>query len=62
MKSNKKIEESKTIGGKDVIPNQEINKVQQGVGEDPALVKIRQYKATIKDFKSYWDGRTAENN
>lgn len=62
MESNKKIEESKTAGNKDVKPNQEPNEVQRGIGEDPRLIKIRQFKATIKDFKSYWDGRATENN
>jgi len=62
MESNKKIEESKTIGNKIVKPNQEINSVQQGVGEDARLVKIRQFKATIKDYKSYWDDRAKGNN
>jgi 8-oxo-dGTP pyrophosphatase MutT (NUDIX family) len=54
--------ESKTIAGKTVESNQESNEAQQGIGEDPRLLKIRQFKATIKDFKSYWDGRATENN
>jgi hypothetical protein len=62
MKPNKKIEESKTIGNKIVKPNQEINQVQQGVGEDSRLIKIRQFKATIKDYKSYWDDRVKGNS
>ena len=54
--------ESKTIAGKTVESNQEPNEDQQGIDEDPRLIKIRQFKATIKDFKSYWDGRATENN
>lgn len=51
--------EAETIAGLDVEPNQEINPVQPGVGEDPKLVKIRQFKGTIKNYKDYWDGRSS---
>lgn len=54
--------ESKTIAGKTVESNQESNEAQQGIGEDPRLLKIRQFKATIKDYKSYWDDRIKGND
>lgn len=53
--------ESKTIGGKEVEPNQELNPTQD-VEEDDRLNKIRRYKGKIKDFKSYWDDRSAKGN
>ena len=62
MESNKKIEESKTIGNKIVKPNQEINATQPGVEEDARLNKIRRFKGTIKDYKSYWDDRISKGN
>ena len=62
MKSNKKIEESKTIGNKVVKPNQEINATQPGVAEDSRLNKIRRFKGTIKDYKAYWDDRISKGN
>ena len=52
----------KTIGGKDIKPNQEINATQEGVVEDPRLNKIRRFKGTIKDYKSYWDDRISKGN
>ena len=54
--------ESKTISGKDIESNQEINQTQEGVGEDPRLVRIRQYKGKIKDFESYWNDRINSAN
>jgi hypothetical protein len=54
--------ESKTIAGKTVESNQELNEVQPGIDEDHRLLKIRQFKATIKDYKSYWDDRIKGNN
>ena len=52
----------KTIGGKNIKPNQEINATQPGVVEDPRLNKIRRFKATVKDYKSYWDDRVTNGN
>jgi len=49
--------ERKTIGGKNIESNQEINPTQSINSEDPRLNKIRRFKGKIKDFKSYWDGR-----
>lgn len=46
--------ESKTIAGLDDKPNQEINDTEPGMDEDPRLLKIRTFKATILDFKSYF--------
>jgi 8-oxo-dGTP pyrophosphatase MutT (NUDIX family) len=59
---NKGLLESKTAGNNDVKPNIELNEVQPGIGEDPRLLKIRQFKATIKDYKSYWDDRIKGSN
>ena len=33
------------------------NPTQEGVNEDPRLVKIRQFKGNIKDLESYWNDR-----
>ena len=52
----------KTIGGKDIKPNQEINATQADIVEDPRLNKIRRFKGTIKDYKSYWDDRISKGN
>lgn len=54
--------EAETIAKLDVEPNQEINATQTGVGEDPRLVKIRQFKGTIKNYKDYWDDRINRGN
>ena len=53
--------ESKTIAGLDHEPNQEINHAEPGKGEDERLLKIRKFKGSIKDFKSYWEDK-AKNN
>ena len=52
----------KTIGGKNIKPNQEINATQHGVAEDSRLNKIRRFKGTITDYKSYWDDRISKGN
>ena len=54
--------EAETIGKLDVEPNQEINPTQTGVGEDPRLVKIRQFKGSVKNYKDYWDDRINSGN
>jgi 8-oxo-dGTP pyrophosphatase MutT (NUDIX family) len=54
--------ESETIGGDAVKPNQEINKVQSSIGEDPRLIKIRQFKGTVKNYKEYWNDRISRGN
>jgi 8-oxo-dGTP pyrophosphatase MutT (NUDIX family) len=51
------LNETKTIGNKDVEPNQEINQAQQGETEDNRLHKIRRFKGKIKDFEQYWKDR-----
>lgn len=55
------VDEAKTIGLEATEPNQEINPVQPGDGEDPRLVKIRQFKGTVADYASYWEDRIKEN-
>lgn len=55
------IDEAKTIGLEEIQPNQEINPVQPGDGEDTRLVKIRQFKGTVQDYASYWEDRIKEN-
>jgi len=52
--------ESKTIGGMGDLPNESINPIQQGVGEDPRLIKIRQFKGTVEEYKKYWDDRISK--
>jgi len=51
------VDEAKTIGLEETQPNGEINPVQAGKGEDPRLVKIRQFKGTVADYASYWEDR-----
>ena len=55
------IDEAKTIGLEEIQPNREINPVQSGDGEDPRLVKIRQFKGTVQDYATYWEDRIKEN-
>lgn len=54
--------EAETIAKLDVEPNQEINATLEGDGEDPRLVKIRQFKGTVKNYKDYWDDRISKGN
>jgi len=56
------LDESKTIGGNNDLPNTNTNQVQQGNTEDAILMKIRQYKGTIEDYKNYWDDRAKRNS
>jgi len=55
------VDEAKTIGLEEIQPNREINPVQSGDGEDPRLVKIRQFKGTVQDYATYWEDRIKEN-
>lgn len=55
------IDEAKTIGLETIQPNQELNPVEPGDGEDPRLVKIRQFKGTVQDYASYWEDRIKED-
>ena len=49
--------ENTTIAGLNVEPNQELNKAAAGEGEDARLLKIREYKGSVMDYKSYWEDR-----
>ena len=51
------VDESKTIGLEETEPNNEINPVQPGDGEDERLVKIRQFKGKVSDMATYWEDR-----
>jgi hypothetical protein len=51
------VDEAKTIGLEDTKPNNEINPVQPGDGEDERLVKIRQFKGSVQDYATYWEDR-----
>ena len=51
------IDESKTIGLEETEPNNEINPVEPGDGEDERLVKIRQFKGKVSDMATYWEDR-----
>jgi hypothetical protein len=53
----KHLKEFKSIAGLNVEPNLEPNKAAAGEGEDPRLLKIREYKGSIMDYKSYWEDR-----
>ena len=53
----KHLKEFKSIAGLNNEPNQELNKAAAGEGEDPRLLKIRQFKGCVKDYKSYWEDR-----
>ena len=55
------VDESKTIGLEETEANSEINPVEPGDGEDPRLVKIRQFKGKVSDMASYWDDRVKED-
>jgi hypothetical protein len=55
------VDEAKTIGLEEIQPNQEINPVEPGDGEDHRLVKIRQFKGTVQDYASYWEVLIKEN-
>jgi 8-oxo-dGTP pyrophosphatase MutT (NUDIX family) len=59
---NRGLLESKTIGGESIEPNQELNPTQENIEEDTRLNKIRRFKGTIKDYKSYWDDRISKGN
>lgn len=51
------VDEAKTIGLEETQPNNEINPVQAGEGEDERLVKIRQFKGSVQDYATYWEDR-----
>lgn len=56
------MDESKTIGLRDDLPNTISNEVHEGDGEDPRLIKIRQFKANVEDYKAYWNDRISKGN
>tara|TARA_B100000767_G_scaffold228092_1_gene218315 strand:+ start:2196 stop:2372 length:177 start_codon:yes stop_codon:yes gene_type:complete len=53
----KHLKEFKSIAGLNTEPNKELNKAAAGEGEDPRLLKIREFKGCVKDYKSYWEDR-----
>lgn len=56
------IDESKTIGLRDDLPNISPNEVLKGAGEDARLMKIRQFKGNVEDYKAYWNDRISKGN
>lgn len=56
------IKESTTIGLDNINANNTPNPAQQGNGEDDRLLKIRQFKGTVQDYKNYWDDRINSRN
>lgn len=49
--------ETKSIGLEKFKPNVSPNPVLKGEGEDERLMKIRQFKGSVEDYKKYWDDR-----
>ena len=49
---------TKSIGLEEFKPNISPNPVLQGDGEDERLMKIRQFKGSVEDYKNYWDDRS----
>lgn len=56
------IDESKTIGLRNDLPNISPNEVLKGDGEDARLMKIRQFKGNVEDYKAYWNDRISKGN
>lgn len=56
------VDESRTIGQRNDLPNISPNPVLKGDDEDERLIKIRQFKGTINDYKRYWDDRISKGN
>jgi hypothetical protein len=56
------IDESKTIGKTNDIPNISPNDVLKGDDEDERLMKIRQFKGNVEDYKGYWNDRIDKGN
>lgn len=56
------IDESKTIGKTNDVPNISPNDVLEGDGEDARLIKIRQFKGSVEDYKGYWNDRINKGN
>jgi hypothetical protein len=54
------VDEAKTIGMENDLPNISPNPIQQGEDEDDRLAKIRQFKGTVADYKNYWDDRISK--
>lgn len=58
MKRVKLFEEfTKSIGLEEFKPNVSPNPVLRGGEEDERLMKIRQFKGSVEDYKNYWDDR-----
>lgn len=58
----KKIEKSIYIDGTQKIPNKELNPTQGIQEEDARLNKIRRFKGSIQDFKSFMKDKENETN
>ena len=62
FKTFKELIESKTIGQESIEPNHIDNPVHKGDGEDERLIKIRQFKGNVEDYKNYWYDRINKGN
>jgi hypothetical protein len=62
FKTFKELIESKTIGQQNIEPNDIDNPVHEGDGEDARLIKIRQFKGNVEDYKNYWYDRINKGN
>jgi len=54
--------ETKSIGLEKFKPNVSPNPILKGEGEDARLIKIRQFKGGVEDYKSYWNDRINQRN
>ena len=63
MKKIKLFEEfNKSIGLEEFKPNITPNPILKGDDEDERLVRIRQFKGSVNDYKNYWDDRINKGN
>lgn len=63
MKKIKLFEEfNKSIGLEEFKPNITPNPILKGDEEDERLVRIRQFKGSVNDYKNYWNDRINKGN
>lgn len=63
MKHLKLFEEfTKSIGLEELKPNISPNPALIGEDEDERLLRIRQFKGSVEDYKNYWNDRINQGN